>query len=407
MDLYQRLRKHFDSGPIPFPETETDVEIQLLKNFFTESDCRILLSLGWVRITAEKCLERLKKDRAPEGALALDEIRKKLDEMYLQGSVSMKVLDGERTYCIEPVAVGWYEHHVDFLTLEKVKTFYKYADQEFPSLWGGDGIRKGIPPQMRVIVHPDAITKEKTTDGAKRVIGINESVFPEAGVARYDDVRRMLEALPQDHLYVLNNCICKQCQDLVGEPCKVTDDRRHCMSMGPGAQGYLDRGQGVRITKQEAVAMLEWQIAQGMVLQCGNFADELREVCACCGCCCGVITRAKKLGRPIDIFHVTHQADIQDDACRQCGTCFTRCHMEAVVKQGEGKDIKYRVDVNRCIGCGICMAGCAHNAITLIRLQTQPPPKTKDDLIKQRLKERYGMIGYLKFAVKALIGIRV
>jgi len=407
MDLYQRTREHFDSGPIPFPKTETGAEIQLLKVFFTESDCRILLALGWVRITAEKCLERLQQDGAPEGALSLDEIRKKLDTMYMQGSVSMKVLDGEKKYCIEPVAVGWYEHHVDFLTPEKVQTFYKYAEQAFPGLWGGDGIGKGVAPQMRVIVHPDAIKKEKAAGVDKRVISINESVSSEAGVARYDDVRRMLDALPENHLYVLNNCICKQCQDLVGEPCKVTDDRRHCMSMGPGAQSYLDRGQGVRITKKEAMAMLEWQIAQGMVLQCGNYAEELREVCACCGCCCGVITRAKKLTRPIDIFHVTHQVKINDDFCEKCGTCFKRCHMEAIVKEGEEDKTRYRVDLNRCIGCGVCNAGCTNNAITLMKIATNPPPKTKDDLVKQRLKERYGIIGYLKFAVKALIGIRV
>nr|MDO8114898.1 4Fe-4S binding protein [Candidatus Sigynarchaeota archaeon] len=407
MSLYHKLRHHFDTGPLPFPETSTGVEIRLLQDFFSESDCRILLALGWVRITAEKCHERLRKDGAPEGALPLDELKARLDKLYVQGSISMKVKKGKKMYCIDPVAIGWYEHKVDFLTPKQVQMFYEYADQAFPGLWGGDGIGKGIPPQMRVLIHPEAINTQEQSASTGRVVDINESLTHKPTVASHDDVRRLLRGLPDDHLFVLVNCICKQSQDLVAKPCKVTDHRRHCMSMGTSAQAYLDRGQGTRISKEEAIKMLEWQIKEGLVLQCGNYADELREVCACCGCCCGVLTNAKKLKKPTDIFHVTYQAAIQDGQCKKCGTCAKRCQMDAIIQEGEGKEKKFHVDLDRCIGCGVCVSGCKSNAINLVKKQTYLPPSTKDDFVKQRLKHRHGLAGYIRFIFKALLGMRI
>ena len=407
MSIYHRLREHFDSGPIPFSETSTGVEIRLLENIFSESDCRMLLALGWARITAEKCRVRLQKDGAPEGSLPIEEIRGMLEKMYVQGSINMKIKQGKKKYCLDPVVIGWFEHKIDFLTPEQVQMFNEYADQAFPVAWGGDGVGTGTPPQMRVLVHPGSIENEEATTNAGRVVDINASLSYKPEVAMHDDVRRMLRALPEDGLFVLVNCVCKQSQDLIGEPCKITDDRRHCMSFGPSSQAYLDRGQGVRISKDEAIKKLEWQIAQGLVLQCGNYADELREVCACCGCCCGVLRNAKKLKKPTDIFHVTYQAQINDDRCKKCGTCAKRCHMDAIIQEMEGKKKNFHVDLDRCIGCGVCVSGCKNNAISLVKKETAKPPKSKDDLVKQRLKDRYGLAGYFKFVFKGLLGMRI
>nr|MDO8118546.1 4Fe-4S binding protein [Candidatus Sigynarchaeota archaeon] len=408
MDLYEQLRRHFDSGPIPFYATASGIEIKLLKDFFSEEDCRILLALGWVRVSAEKIHKRLKQARVPEGQFTLDQLKKKLDELYLNGTINMKIKKGVRKYCLDPVVIGWYEHKIDALTPDQVRMFYEYAsDGSFPSIWGGDGV--GTPPQMRTIIHPgafDAITADGEEKGTRKV-DINETILHEPAVARYDDVRALLANLPDETLFVVINCICKRSQDLINQPCKKTDDRRHCLSIGEGSQKYLDRGQGTRITKQEAQDLLEWQIKQGLVLQCGNYRDELREVCACCGCCCGVLVNAKKLPRPADLFHVAYQARIDPAQCKKCGRCMARCQMEAIEKADSGKNVIYRVNLDRCIGCGVCVEGCKHVAIKLVRKNTTMPPKDKDTLVMQRLKDRFGTIGLIKFVLKAALGMKV
>lgn len=408
MDLYDRLRRHFDSGPIPFYATASGIEIRLLKDFFSEEDCRILLALGWVRVSAEKIHKRLKQARFPEGQFTLDQVKEKLDALYLDGSINMKVKKGVRKYCLDPVVIGWYEHKIDALTPAQVRMFYEYASEGgFPSLWGGDGV--GTPPQMRTIVHPGALNAITSggEGGGARTVDIDEPVLNKPAVARYDDVRALLADLPDDTLFVVANCICKKSKDLVNEPCKKTGDRRHCLSIGEGSQKYLDRGQGTRITKREAQDLLEWQIKQGLVLQCGNYRDELREVCACCGCCCGVLVNAKKLPRPVDIFHVMYQARIDPGSCKRCGQCMERCQMDAIERVDSGGGPAYLVNLNRCIGCGVCVEGCKYGAIKLVKKNAAMPPKDKDALVFQRLKNRFGTAGLLKFVLKAALGMKV
>ncbi|HME50599.1 MAG TPA: 4Fe-4S dicluster domain-containing protein [Candidatus Lokiarchaeia archaeon] len=409
MDLYEQLRRHFDSGPIPFPTTETAIEIDLLKDFFSEEDCRVLLALGWMRVPAEKIHKRLKKARVPEGEFTLDQVKKKLDELYLNGTINMKIQKGVRRFCLDPVVIGWYEHKIDFLTPAQVRMFNEYAGYGFAELWGGDGVGNGTPPQMRVIVHPKAIEANaiETEEAGPLTIAINESITYKPAVSSYDDVRTLLAKQSDDALFVVVNCICKQSKDLIDEPCKKTDDRKHCLSIGEGSQKYLDRGQGTRITKKEAQDLLEWQIQQGLVLQCGNYTDELREVCACCGCCCGVLTNAKKLARPADVFHVSYQSCIDTASCKKCGLCMARCQMDAVEKVNSGKNAMYRVNLDRCIGCGVCVEGCKYGAIKLVKKKTTAPPKDKDAFVMQRIKYRFGRIGLLKFLVKAALGMKV
>ena len=406
-ELYYKLREHFDSGPIPFPETDDKIEIDLLKEFFTEDDCRLLLALGWVRVTTEKIHKRVKKLGFPEGDLPLEDIQEKLQRLYLNGSINMKIKQGKQKYCLDPVVVGWFEHKIDFLTPEQVKMFQEYGEKAFARVWGGDGIDDGVPPQMRVLLHPEAIKRGKIISDDTKEIQIGEEFTREPEVALYDDVREMILESPEDGLYVLVNCICKQSQDLLGEPCKITDNRKHCLSIGQSAQKYLDRGQGTRITKKKAISHVEWQIQQGMVLKCGNYRDELREVCACCGCCCGVLVNAKKLDRPVDIFHVMYQASINHKACINCGLCMSRCQMDAIIEnQGDGK-VKYFVDENRCIGCGICVETCDQGAINLFKKNTKEPPRNKDEFVKKRIKHRFGRFGLIKFTLKAMFGLKI
>jgi Na+-translocating ferredoxin:NAD+ oxidoreductase subunit B len=410
MDLYEKLRDLFDTGPIPFPSTETRVELDLIKELFSEEDCKIMLALGWVRVSAEKIYKRIKKMGILERIISLEELKDKLHTLYMNGSINMKIKKGIPKYCLDPIVVGWYEHKIDLLTPKQVKMFYNYADDgPFPEIWGGDGVNNATKSQMRVIIHPNAKNniKIKEKNYESQTIEINESITHEPTIAHYDDVRAILSAMPEDTLFVNVNCICKKSQDLIDEPCKVTDNRRHCLSIGEGAQKYLDRDQGIRITKQEAKDLLEWQIKQGLVLQCGNYRDELREVCACCGCCCGVLMNAKKLKRPVDVFNIRYQAAISDELCKNCGKCASKCQMDAIeIFKTNGKK-HYTINLDRCIGCGVCVEACKFDAISLIKYNINEPPKTKDSLIAQRIKDRFGTLGYIKFVLKALIGMKV
>ncbi len=61
------------------------------------------------------------------------------------------------------------------------------------------------------------------------------------------------------------------------------------------------------------------------------------------------------------------------------------CQMEAITLGDECANI----NLDRCIGCGICVANCPSEAVTLKKKETvQVPPETFEDLYAQIDKRR-------------------
>ncbi len=61
-DVYQKLRVHLDNTPSGFPETETGVEIRILKQLFTQEEAELALSLVMILEPAEAIAQRAGKD---------------------------------------------------------------------------------------------------------------------------------------------------------------------------------------------------------------------------------------------------------------------------------------------------------------------------------------------------------
>jgi ferredoxin len=62
------------------------------------------------------------------------------------------------------------------------------------------------------------------------------------------------------------------------------------------------------------------------------------------------------------------------------------------------------VDLDRCIGCGVCVATCPNNAIELkIKDSKHVPPKDTDAMYKKILLERIGIGGMLKTIPKIML----
>jgi Pyruvate/2-oxoacid:ferredoxin oxidoreductase delta subunit len=379
-DVYRRLRKHLDGLPIPYPETPSGVEIDILKRLFTPEEAEVALGLSAVPEPVEKILGRL-PGRTGE---ALERV---LDGMAAKGAIfggAALAGGGKKRYARAPLAIGMYEGQVDKLTKEMQRDFERYLHDGF-----AEALVALKTPQMRTIP-------------------VNARFVPDRLVGRYDDARRLIAEGRGP--WAARNCVCRQGHDLLGQPCRQTSTRRVCLVIGPAAKSAVAGGEGEALRPEEALALLDQAERDGMVLQPSNARDPVF-ICFCCGCCCGLLKAAKQFPRPAEYMQSNYHAVVDAAACSACGTCHARCPMEAL-HAGDGAAREHPgatvVDLDRCIGCGACVPACPSEAVTLrAKARETVPPRDLKTLYGRIAVERFGLLGTARRIGKVLLGRQV
>lgn len=341
-DIYRELQKHLDKMPVGYPATESGVEIRILKHLFSPEQAELALYLTYQPLPLKKIYRRAKKL-----GINIEELEKKLDEMYDKGIINYGKSGEEKFYANAPLAIGMYEYQLNSLTEDFVKDIYQYFEEAFIHEYNKSGI-----PQLRTIP-------------------IEQSLAPEQTVSTYDDLRSIIENIGEP--IAVAECICRQAKDLISEPCKKTDLRHICFSFRRAAENYLEQGFAKKISKEEALNLLEKAEEDGLVLQPGNSMRPMC-ICCCCDCCCEILVNQNRLPEPTQFFATNYIAEVDEDLCIGCGTCEERCNMDAV----HVEDAIAQVDKKRCIGCGVCVPTCTSEAIKLYKKEDViiPPKNT-------------------------------
>ncbi|MHA1150421.1 MAG: indolepyruvate ferredoxin oxidoreductase subunit alpha [Promethearchaeota archaeon] len=340
-DVYRKLQQHLDTLPVPFPPTDSGAEIRILKHLFTPEEANIAskLKFHWNDLEPfESINNRLK----PLG-YSKEDLERYLDSMASKGAIMSMKKDGKKTYGNALLIVGIYEFQVNKLTKEFIKDFHEY----FNGTW--------LTESSKVPVHQ------------LRTIPIGVTIDHEANISHFDDVKSLIENA--DPPYVIINCVCRQTQDILGNPCKNTSRREVCMGLGTAARIYIDNNWGREISKEEALEILKKNEEEGMIFQSGN-TQKADFICSCCACCCEGTSKIYKAPDPAILVATNFYAEIDQDVCTGCQACLDRCQMDAIENKGE----KSSIMKNRCIGCGNCIYICPSDAIKLIAKAKQHVP---------------------------------
>jgi len=346
IDYYRELQKHLDKMPVGYPATESGIEIKILKHLFTPEQAKIALELNFMAEPLRKIYRRLKKS-----GFSLEELEKKLDEMYFNGLINRGIVNEGETetkyYGSAPYVVGFFEYQLNRLTPEFYKDGHQYAHEFFKKEYNKTGI-----PQLRVIP-------------------LEQTVDYEQSIAQYDDLKDLINNIGEP--IAIMECICRKGAELIGEPCTKTKIRESCLSFRMGAKSFIEKGLAREISKEEALKFLEKAEEDGLVLQPGN-SQRPMNICACCGCCCGVLTSQKLLPKFSQFFATNYYAEVDSELCVGCGICEDRCNVDAV----HVEDDVAVVDKDRCIGCGVCVPTCTSEAMSLIKKEEEilPPKNT-------------------------------
>ena len=353
VDVYERLAHFLDDLPSGYPSTESGVELRILRRLFTPEEAELAMHLSLIAEEARVVARRAK--------LPVGEVSQRLKEMEQKGLVFVQYEAGKPPqYMATHFAVGFYEYQVNKLEPELAHDL----DEYFATFFRHDLWQKA--PQIRTVP-------------------VGESIDAQLAVMDYERAESLVRA---QHKFSVAPCVCRQEKQLTGDGCDKPLEV--CMGFGDGAEFYIRNGWGRVINLAEALAVLKQAEEAGLVLQPSNSKDAAF-ICACCGCCCGVLTNVKRHPKPASIMSSAFVAVLDGDLCDGCGICGTRCQMEAIaVDNGYAA-----LDLDRCIGCGLCVTTCPSEALSLARKPEADQSFVPKDFVETtiRLGQARGKLG--------------
>jgi Na+-translocating ferredoxin:NAD+ oxidoreductase subunit B len=353
--VFRLLQQHLDRQAVAFPASRTGADVRILQRLFSPEEARIALLVQ----TTPAPLAEIAARAVPEFSAEQTELL--LRSMASKGSLGWKEKGGVEHWFVMPLVIGMFETSQDGTPAPELLAD---VDRYFHS---GYGI---------------AFVSSRPTQA--RTIPIGASIPVEHHVATYDRICSIVQSARGP--FVILKCICREIKAMAAEPCAKTTRSETCLALDDAAQAMLRRSRGREVSRGEAVAILQQNQAEGLVLQTSN-AQRPEFVCSCCGCCCGLLRVQKQLTHPVDFWTSNHHAVVTAGACSGCGDCVARCQVGAVTMTGP--DDTAQINLARCIGCGLCVPTCPSGALHLEQRSPQiTPPEDPEALYEAILSNR-------------------
>jgi len=336
-EIYQKLRKHIDSMPAGYPETESGAEIKILKKFFTPEEAELALC---VTAKPEKIAAIAERAGLDESSAA-----ERIEKMASKGNLFRIVTPSGARYSLPNFVMGMYEWHVNTIDRETAE----YADDIY-----------------------DALSESHWTDRETkqfRIVPVDSSIDGKSHVNSYDVI---LDLVKDKAPYAVAPCICRTEQKQKGN--EVTRPVETCMTFGLVAQYYIRNGIGRELTLEELTVKLR-EFEEAALVPLSTNAKNPINMCMCDRDSCQLFRYLRKFEKPAEQIHSSYRAEINPSACIGCGKCTGRCQIDAITatdkKTGKGKNI-FGINTDRCIGCGLCVKACPSGAIRMLLKEDLP-----------------------------------
>lgn len=307
------------------------------------------------------------------------ELEKRLDACARKGLAFRYTKDGEPRYYLHDMTVSQRMWGAPGPSGEAAQQYAVLADSMLP----GD---------IQVYVKP--------TEKPNRVVPIHQTVEDDRSIRPYEDMNQLLDSYSY---FCEGHCLCRKRMHLSG---RVEPEHRakNCLHFDKLAHYMVDNGLAREITRQEAAEILRDSAEQGLILSIANHQHDPDTLCSCCKCCCTWIEGLQKRANGGNFSPSNYRVNISDDLCTGCGLCVKRCQLEAiklidmasvkgrktVVKDKDGQEHSLvnktgkvsTVNINACVGCGVCAYKCPSKALTMKRNDIEhAPPERGVDLL--------------------------
>lgn len=211
-----------------------------------------------------------------------------------------------------------------------------------------------------------------------------EGALPATGeVLPSEVVSQLIDRASEDELAV-TECICRKSEKIHGRGCSAPIEDQ-CLFLGAFATTIVELNAGRRVTKDEAKERVRRAQDLGLIHQ-ANANGRPLAICSCCTCCCGTL-RPLLAGHPQPSLKSNFYSVVNVDVCKgTCPDCVKACPAKAmVIAGGTGKAA---TNLEKCIGCGLCVGACSEKAVGLKRkANAYVYPDTWDDYLRRRAIE--------------------
>lgn len=274
-------------------------------------------------------LEPLVTDEMAEIALCL-KIGKPRSAEQVAAQCGKPVEEVERTLsqlAMDGVIMSFYVNDVDYYSL---------------MLWIPGAMEMMVLNKENIMKYPQitkAFREHAMEDGTKfagnvppglglmRVIPIQSAIECETRKASYEEVCKYIN---ENDVFAAADCQCRTAARQQGKGCGHTVEEM-CLSFGPSAEYLIRTGRGRRVTREEAIGIIDKAEKEGLVHQIPNFLGpgKTTTICNCCGCSCLSLLSANLYRNP-DRLRSNYVSRVDPDKCVACGQCVEYCQVNAL-----------------------------------------------------------------------------
>lgn len=335
-EIYDKLGAALNARNMNLPAIKCDAFYALVQFLFTPEEAAIVSSMPLEYSTAGEIASRM-------GTHDSGKLEAALEKMGDKGLLHIKQSGGKTFYEALPFVPGLIEfqlmrgivddHHRQVARL--ILNYYKAVANPAVS---------STPPI------------EAAVSGRK--LAINRDIKANTStVIPYHEVKSLIE---NTDFIAAGTCVCRHMGNLLGKP--SSKPMNNCMVFGESARFSVGRNFTRRLTKEEALKVLEEAEEAGLIHTYTNRPERFTNLlCNCCREHCNAMKAVRMFPAPGMVMNIRYLVQVDQDACTACEACIDRCQMGAL-KVTDGNLTR---EVQRCIGCGLCLSVCPADALRL------------------------------------------